>query len=397
MSEKTKTGSKGFLLEEVLRAYFLRAGFFVVRGAPCLVEGEEVTDIDLWLYERSSATARRCQIVDIKYKNKPKAMERVVWTKGLMETLNINGAYVATTDSRGILRKIATRLDITLLDGTDLKRIQGSDKVLYDTRITEERLQTALRNVDRQRQNKKLQNALYDLKAAPIQGMGAHALVRCIGAFNFFSRMTVEAHPGSDAALICGRLACLSAAYVAINLDYIGADASFRTQEERKDIFINAIRYGNINQKEGWRDIQVASNLIRQYVDNGQAVAVTFERRIAQEYAKIPSEIIAEYALKNGKGDALFHVARMLEEYAYDINCSEFDVLDTSLKSFLGVLLDFCGVNRQSFAQARPPQIATPSEKPKADEVENSARKSETQTPPQEAGQNEQPTDLFSR
>ena len=60
--------NRGATLEELLRAFFLRAGFFVVRGVPFEHLGEELTDVDLWLYERPTGTARRVQICDIKSK-----------------------------------------------------------------------------------------------------------------------------------------------------------------------------------------------------------------------------------------------------------------------------------------------------------------------------------------
>src|SRR5579884_1845492 len=53
------TGEIGYELEELLRAHFLRAGFFVVRGVPVSYGGEELTDVDLWLYDRPNGFARR--------------------------------------------------------------------------------------------------------------------------------------------------------------------------------------------------------------------------------------------------------------------------------------------------------------------------------------------------
>ena len=67
-------GSKGYDLEEMLRAYFLRAGFYVARGVPLQHAGDDLTDVDLWLYERPTGSSRRRQIVDAKSKNKPKAV-----------------------------------------------------------------------------------------------------------------------------------------------------------------------------------------------------------------------------------------------------------------------------------------------------------------------------------
>src|SRR5262245_57765720 len=113
-------GDKGFRLEELLRAYFLRAGFFAVRGVPFQHAGDDLTDIDLWLYERPTGSSRRRQIVDAKSRTRPKAVDRLLWTKGLAQLLDVDGAYVATTDSRSILRGISRKLGINVLDGADI-------------------------------------------------------------------------------------------------------------------------------------------------------------------------------------------------------------------------------------------------------------------------------------
>lgn len=60
--------SKGARMEEALRAYFSDLGYFVVRSVPFKYEGFDVTDIDLWLYTRTSSVARHRAIVDIKNK-----------------------------------------------------------------------------------------------------------------------------------------------------------------------------------------------------------------------------------------------------------------------------------------------------------------------------------------
>jgi len=51
--------------------------------------------------------------------------------KGLVEAVDIDGGYVATTDSRSVLRKIADKLDLGIIDGADIKRIRESPNVLY--------------------------------------------------------------------------------------------------------------------------------------------------------------------------------------------------------------------------------------------------------------------------
>src|SRR5688500_346781 len=128
MSELNKQQRIGAGAEEALRAYFWRAGVFVVRGVPLYIGGDYVTGIDLWVYERSPASSRRIQIVDIKYKNKPKVFERALWVKGLAEALNLSGAYLATTDVRPAVRQFANRLGLQVIDGKDLARIIDSYK-----------------------------------------------------------------------------------------------------------------------------------------------------------------------------------------------------------------------------------------------------------------------------
>ncbi len=133
-----QNNAKGYQLEELLRAYFLRSGMYVVRGVPLQFEGDDLTDIDLWLYERPTGSSRRRQIVDIKSKLKPKAIERLFWTKGLFDLLKVDDAYVATTDNRPKLKDISTQLGISVIDGTDLDRISESEKVWFPNRLNEE-------------------------------------------------------------------------------------------------------------------------------------------------------------------------------------------------------------------------------------------------------------------
>ena len=58
MSKSQQALSKGPKMEELLRSYFLKAGYYVVRGVPFVYEGFDVTDIDLWLYSRTSSVSR---------------------------------------------------------------------------------------------------------------------------------------------------------------------------------------------------------------------------------------------------------------------------------------------------------------------------------------------------
>src|SRR5215217_5274201 len=123
----SRPGGKGFDLEEALKVYFWQAGYFVVRGIPYRIDGEDVTDIDLWLYERPAASTRRRLIVDIKNRRSPRAAERIIWTKGLQAALAVDGAIVATTDRRPSTRKLSKALNVTLLDGDAVSKLTKSE------------------------------------------------------------------------------------------------------------------------------------------------------------------------------------------------------------------------------------------------------------------------------
>jgi hypothetical protein len=106
---------KGAGLEELVRAYFDRQGFFALRGVSYQFEDEEVTDIDAWLYGRQSASVRTRTIVDVKDKRSPKAFERVLWARGMQLALGCDRAIVATTDRGAKIVRFAHQQKVALL------------------------------------------------------------------------------------------------------------------------------------------------------------------------------------------------------------------------------------------------------------------------------------------
>lgn len=348
-----KTGQKGFRLEEALRTYFLQAEYFVIRNVPFRIDGNDLTDIDLWLYERPTGSARRRQIVDAKSKSRPKTVERLLWTKGLAEALGVDGAYVATTDTRPIIRQVARKLGVLLFDGNDLQRIQAGNREHSSDRIVDEELWRRVRSIDESRKNKEFQLHLEDAKASVIQDFGAGTVVRSLEAVAYFASQAVSAHPGSPAAELAGRLTYFSAALAAIGLDGVRLDATFGSREDIRGILTNSIRFGNPDRMAGLAKLRVATRLVRRFAEDGATIARAIEERAQKEYEGIPAEIIADEAVRMGgmKG-SLFSVARKLEQASYLHACPNFDELCAVLKSFVGALLDFSRIERRPFAEA---------------------------------------------
>jgi len=343
---------KGAVLEEVLRAYFLRAGFFVIRGVPFRFADEDLTDVDLWLYERPTGTSRRVQICDIKYKQRPKAVERIFWTSGLADALGVDGAYVATTDKRKSLRSVADKLDLQLIDGTDIQRIQNSQAVLYPERIGDEQLALELQAADREARSKYLQEARTDILSSLSEGFGGASAVRALEGFGRLAQTVISYHPDSNAARAAGRLSYLAAAIACESLDYVSVGAAFRTVEERRSLILNAVRLGALANEDGEQALRIALALVEKYAPGGKAAAAAVDAALKKDLERIPAEIVADQAVRLLKADQLFIVGRELEMAAYYVDLPPFDRLSVHTKSMLGALLDYASIDRERFAKS---------------------------------------------
>jgi len=347
-----RVGASGLDLEELLRAYFLRAGFFVTRGVPVAYKGEDLTDVDLLLYERPTGATRRIEVVDIKYKQKPKTIERLLWTRGLVDALDVDGGYVATTDTRPMLRDVAAKLGLVIIDGADLRRIKESQNVLFPERISDEELVVQLTAVDRQRKGKRLSEARKAILGSLTDGLGPASVVSALSRFSEMAGLSTTAHPGSEGAEATGRLAYLAAAIACAGLDYISVGAAFRSIDERRELLLNAVRFGVAGSLEGTRSLNLAIGLIEKYAPGGSTTAHKVEQKFRADLAAIPAEIVAEQAGRLLKDGALFTVAREIEAACYGRTCPTFDHLNPPAKSMIGAFLDFAGVNRELFASA---------------------------------------------
>jgi len=345
-----KSGAKGLVLEETLRAYFIRAGLFAIRGIPLIVGGEELSDVDIWLYETPTGSSRRRLILDAKSKSRPKAVERLFWTKGVCELLRVDGAYVATTDTRPLLKRISRDLGVLVLDGTDLKRMVDSGKILFPDRLHEEDMESLIREVDKSRRNRELYSGYRDLKASLIDEFGPGTTNRALESFARFSDIVTNSHPRSDGATLGLRLAYIAASIVAISFDFVLTSVSFRSHDERRNTVVNVIRYGFEDEDIGMARVRVATALIEKYASNGRTLARNIEQAVRRDFERISAEEIADYVVRNLKAREGFELARSLEGRAFNRYLVGYDALDTSEKAFLGLLLDFVGIERESVA-----------------------------------------------
>jgi hypothetical protein len=347
---------KGFDLEEALKAYFWQAGYFAVRGVPFRLDGEDVTDIDLWVYERPAALTRRRLIVDAKNRRSPKVSERIIWASGLRVALGVDGAIVATTDRRPTARKLAKALNVVLLGGDAVTKLTHSEQHNKRDQLRSEELDQAVKCVDESRRSSEWRENLRDARGALISAMGVQSANRNLAISGFFAEQTVATQPRSEQAQVALRLFNLTSSLAAISLDFALADQAFRSYEERRRTIVLSIRFGEAEGVSTLPTVRAAIGLARKYADNGAAVAKQIEYGFNGDAERIPAEIIADYVARISGSDALFNMARELERASSSIELPCFDDLSSEAKSLLGVFLDFNGVSREKVAEAWPRQ-----------------------------------------
>lgn len=348
----TRTGGKGLDFEETLRAYFSQAGYFAVRGVPFDLDGEFVTDVDVWLYERPAALTRRRLIVDAKNRNKPKAAERIIWAHGLRAALSVDGAIVATTDTRDAAKALAKSVGVTLLAGDAVVKLSGSELLKKVGRLTSEQVNGEVKRIDEGRRSSDWRQHLRAARLSLIDAFGVASANANLSHARFFAEKASTAQPQSHPAEFAVRLFYFTSALVAISLDFALADQAFRPPEQRRQAVVNGVRYGDAEGFSAVTTIRAAIGLARKYADNGGAVAKQIEYGVNTEAAHIPAEIIADYVSRISASDALFTCAREIEHASSAIDLPSFDELSVDARSLLGVILDFSAIGRERIAGA---------------------------------------------
>lgn len=349
---------KGFAIEEALRLHFSSQSIFALRGLPYRLDNEDVTDVDLWLYESPGSSARRRTIVDIKYKKSPQAAERLIWTKGLQTALGVEAALVATTDKRTATQRLARTLRIGLVDFKPFREIVealGKDTTL----LTQGEFELAIREADAVRKTTSWREQVNVIKGALLTNLGFGSANRCLLSLEDFYKEAILAPSGSERALLAARLVFFTAACAAVSLDYALSEYAFRSKDDRLAVTMNGLRYGG-DATSTLARIRASSSLIEKYLPNGRHLAKVVESKFMTEAERLPADIIAEHVTRGSANETLFYPALNLLEGALYGKIPPFDVLPTSTKALLGVFIDFAGGSREKFANVWPKREGNP-------------------------------------
>ena len=326
---------KGGKMEELLRNYFLELGFYVVRGLKYKYQGFDITDVDLFLYNRPTIVTRERINVDIKNKKTPAAIERIFWAAGLRDALRFDNCIVATTDKRPSVREFGLKNNVTVLDGSLLSKLQNK---VNENRFTEEEFLNLLvdnsngKLVDDWR--KKYEEAKSQL-LIEMDFSGCNSKLRTIKHL-FESVLTNPIRRE-----IATRLIYVNISHLLIILDYLNKETAFLDHPDKLKKLEEGLKYGNLGQDGISRTVNLAVKLTGQ---KGQ-----IEKMVKQVYDRIPIVVLTEFIAKAEVSKSLFKMAKEFEANGYARTFVNPNSLTNELQSVIAVLLDFNEQKKKKF------------------------------------------------
>lgn len=344
-----REANKGQRMEEILRIYFLRSGYYVARGIPFKYNKFDITDIDLWLYNRTSSVSREISIVDIKNKRTPQAIERIFWVKGLQIAVKATNAIVATTDKRPDVSEFGKEMGVFVLDGNFLNKIKQFENEL-EGRITDEDITALIDNYSLGKLDGDWKQKLSESKSLLALGLDFDNTNKLIENAHFFLEHILTKPSQKEIALRCFYLIC---SYIAINLDYLQREISFlKDVSEQKKALAEGFKYGSKGEKKTKQIIDMSLTFVEQYSNNGKATANQARYNIKNQMNNIQTNILAEYFSKFEVAQNTYKTAIEFEQIAMKKKFPKHDDFSVFTKGFISVLLDFYSIDRVMFSEA---------------------------------------------
>jgi hypothetical protein len=297
---------KGYQMEETLRRYFIKSGYYTVRGVPFVYQGFDVSDIDIWLYTRPSSVARHRIVVDCKNKTTPKAIERIFWTKGLQYVLGVEQAIVATTDKRSAVTDFGREHAVLILDGTFLSRLhKPSDP--SDERLTEEQFTALISTYHPTKEGGDWNGRVKAAKRPLASGLGYNAINSWSAEARYFAE---QAQLVTTHKEIGCRILYLLLSFIAVAFDFVMKDLAFSDPANKLAMLNDGLRYGSRGPMGTQQLVQLAVGLIEHYTPDNRALAPRIKERLAKDIENIPTRIVAEHFGKASVSHELFTVAK---------------------------------------------------------------------------------------
>lgn len=334
----TNQSIKGAVAEEALRNYFLSIGYYVARGVKFTFHRFDVTDVDLWLYARNSPMSRERICVDIKNKKTPQALERIFWAKGLQAVLGLDACIVASTDSRPDVHEFGLQHNVKVLDGRFLARLTKSARS-HKERIAEEDFLADLDSSSLGRLGGDWRGRYEESKSRLLHSLNFDG---CNAWLDDIEYLLTQIASGNQA----WRLLYASCSHFMIAMDFILREFIAEDQEQRRQIIERGIRYG-VSGREFTEKVGRMAAALVESVAAQPGLADTLQHEIRQQASNVKADLLAEFFSKNLSGSSSFDVALALEAAAFSPQVSTSSGLPAQAQSLIGVLADFCGIDRK--------------------------------------------------
>jgi len=334
---------KGGRAEEALREYFRGSGSYVMRGIPVREDGEDVTDIDLWIYTRASAHSRHVAIADIKNKKRSRAFERVVWVKGLQAALGADEAIIATQASKGSAQSFASRLGVRTISGSVLSAIVNRYSI-NEERLSLEELNDNWKSINNGTSS--IKSIIETIKNEISSGLTFQALNRCVDEASALFLLSVERERNLSGPIM--RAAFLCTSLVTIIADYLGKEHSFSDQNTRQNFFRQGLIFGRSDEGATKSYMDFAEHVATEFIDPSGASAAKIRKSFERAVEAMPVQSLVDLFSKPTAGSELFKAALALEHSAFAVKPlrpSELESIEA--KAVIGIICDYAGLRRK--------------------------------------------------
>jgi hypothetical protein len=341
-AQNAPKSDKGSAAEEALREYFKNLGSFVLRGIPVREAGEHVTDIDLWVYTRTSALARHISIVDIKNKKRGKAFERAIWVKGLQSALRADEAIIASQGAKDSVYAFSNRLNVRVISSTVfdaiVKRYASEDRRLSNEAVDDLWKAVTVESVN-------LKARMDSAKVEISRGVSFPALNHWVDEASNLLKLVVERErtPGPIT-----RATYLCCALVGIGADYLGKEQSLSDVSMRQEYFRQGLLFGRTDASASKSYVQFAEHVVTDYFDPSGAAAARVRAGFEAAVERMPVQGLVEFFAKPNVGMELVRGAISLEAACFSRAAPHPSELGSpEAKTIIGLVSDYAGLRRR--------------------------------------------------
>lgn len=339
LSEKQ---NKGSLAEEALKRYFTSLGFFVTRGVKFRYQNFDVTDIDLWLYNKETTLSRDIINVDIKNKRTPQAIERIFWTKGLQNVLNFNRCIVVTTDKRPATREFGESHDVVVLDGNFLSRLINN--YIANDQLSEEEIYKNIDVISLKNSSIKWLSTYDKCKSLLISNLNYNGANLYLNVIHEAAEEYLLSTKKSEVSL---RILYETIAFFMLCIDYKSRLLAPLTSEERKLCLIDGFRFGESGKQRASEILETAIALAEHTASGNLFTRNLIKKEVEKELSEYPAEDLAIFFSRSDVLKELFNNAKKFHFLAFAKSAQAPDKIDSNLKAYIGLFCDHFKINRK--------------------------------------------------